>query len=880
MKESLFRNKYRYIFVLFVILLFISLTPIKQLSGFYGNENESENKTIENYLSTKSNLETNDFSPNKSNYSLLSLLNAGNGYAQTDLCIKNNLVYVAYNDLFIYDISNYSSPVLLTKFISLWGMIIELKVENNLAYMICKNQGLVILNVTDYTSISEVSICGYFDGEANQPKFLKSGIRDGCISGNIAYLVTSNSFWGGIGWATSSTLFLIDFTDPKNPKPIDYHEEEGRFQEVFVVGDRCYLQYEERTPAGGADCIRILDVSNPEKISSITRHRNNRLVSIYDDSKAIVFKDNDYWLVDFTKPRLPKFLSRLVMPEENTITNNCIYTFDTMSGNLSIINIQDGSNPVYYSQIILQNKVCSLHVSEDLLYLIGPKIQIFNISNFQAPSHVNEFPYCEEITNYFDMFIENDRLYLLDATSSIIIKNMTSLTNPKTIGQYFFEYNFNLSYYNKIEDVSFLVKNNCCYVVRNNYFEIINCTIPASPVIIYSETFNEPESFYFSSTILINESLMYLTSEKTLYIYNISNPQNPVILSELVLDSSQYLTYYTCSSINSNLLFLSDSGSTKIVDVSDPLNPVINAEIVTPLRPKDTLIHDNIFYVASYDFHIYNITNPSFPLEIAVLDEFSYYGSLFISNNYLYASNDQGITVYDIEDILNMRQIGNFTYDKIDWHFRPDSNYNDGEVYYSMQIANDNIYTLYSGFGLTIIGDDNDRDNIADYLEETVYNTNSTLADTDSDSMSDFYEVNFGLNPLDSNDKDIDYDFDDLSNFEESELLTNPFSKDTDHDNILDQNEILYLTDPTNWDTDLDGLSDGLEVFVVDLDPTLCDTDGDEIGDFHELVNYRFPPSGLFYLFLIPAIVIVCIVVLIVMIVFLSRIIKRRRLNK
>ncbi|GAA59979.1 hypothetical protein P20652_1843 [Pseudoalteromonas sp. BSi20652] len=117
---------------------------------------------------------------------------------------------------------------------------------------------------------------------------------------------------------------------------------------------------------------------------------------------------------------------------------------------------------------------------------------------------------------------------------------------------------------------------------------------------------------------------------------------------------------------------------------------------------------------------------------------------------------------------------------------------------------------------------DSDGDRLNDYQEADL-GTDIYNADSDFDGMSDFDEVNNGLNPLDATDAAADADNDGLSN----------------------SDELLFGTDINNADTDGDGVSDGDEVNngLNPLDPTdvpntpstmqhFSDTNGDGVADW------------------------------------------------
>ncbi len=208
-------------------------------------------------------------------------------------------------------------------------------------------------------------------------------------------------------------------------------------------------------------------------------------------------------------------------------------------------------------------------------------------------------------------------------------------------------------------------------------------------------------------------------------------------------------------------------------------------------------------------------------------------------------------------------------------------------------IGNDTI-KLYcvdtDGDGLSDIDDnDDDNDNLTDYSEVVLYNTNQFLIDTDFDNLSDTVEVlSYGTNPnwwdtdadmlsdwqeiniyftrpnnsnsdgdylndgeeislnLDPNDPDtyndgfldswsyfLDDDNDNLTNFFEINIyLTNPYQQDTDHDNLTDWQEIkIYNTSATNINTDGDYLTDWEEIFVFFTNPNDPDSNDDGLLD-------------------------------------------------
>jgi hypothetical protein len=107
--------------------------------------------------------------------------------------------------------------------------------------------------------------------------------------------------------------------------------------------------------------------------------------------------------------------------------------------------------------------------------------------------------------------------------------------------------------------------------------------------------------------------------------------------------------------------------------------------------------------------------------------------------------------------------------------------------------------------------------------------TDPTNLDTDNDSMIDGWEVLNGLDPLDNGTIDPN----------------NGPEGDPDNDNLTNYQEYILKTDPLDWDTDSDELPDGWE-FKFKLN--YYDPNGDEDQDLDTLTNleeyrYHIPPA-------------------------------------
>lgn len=170
---------------------------------------------------------------------------------------------------------------------------------------------------------------------------------------------------------------------------------------------------------------------------------------------------------------------------------------------------------------------------------------------------------------------------------------------------------------------------------------------------------------------------------------------------------------------------------------------------------------------------------------------------------------------------------------------------------------------------------DSDGDQLTDYDEIFVYETDPLNSDTDGDGLTDYEEVFIqGTDPL-----MLDTDKDGISDGDEVNVYeTDPLSPDSDNDGLSDCQELIhtkrgecenpsysgeydggYRTDPLNPDTDEDALSDCREVLHTNAlecvstdfngpydggygtDPLNPDTDSDGFSDGQEIEMNTLP---------------------------------------
>ena len=109
--------------------------------------------------------------------------------------------------------------------------------------------------------------------------------------------------------------------------------------------------------------------------------------------------------------------------------------------------------------------------------------------------------------------------------------------------------------------------------------------------------------------------------------------------------------------------------------------------------------------------------------------------------------------------------------------------------------------------------------------------------DQDGDLMARWWEQVYGLSDSNPADATTDLDSDGVNNQAEFLNLSNPTLADTDSDQLTDSQEIVtWHTNPAKADTDGDGLGDYAEVITHHSDPLDTDSDNDTYTDLIEVL--------------------------------------------
>jgi hypothetical protein len=166
-------------------------------------------------------------------------------------------------------------------------------------------------------------------------------------------------------------------------------------------------------------------------------------------------------------------------------------------------------------------------------------------------------------------------------------------------------------------------------------------------------------------------------SGASFYVFDISDPREPELLytehdggyvkEVKLLDGLMYTQGECGCSADSPAFAYYDKVGVRIWDLADPRAPVLLSEISEPTATVHNLwVEDGYLYAADNQldgFRVFDVHDPTAPFEVGqwLAPQDAFVHDQAVVRGRLYASWWQGVTVLDVTDPTNMREIGTFT---------------------------------------------------------------------------------------------------------------------------------------------------------------------------------------------------------------------------
>ncbi len=449
----------------------------------------------------------------------------------------------------------------------------SLEVSGNYVYLACYQDGLRIYDISN----------------PEAPQFISS-----LITGNNCTNVELTPGFAFImgGWDRHGYVAVINISNPRNPFVVD----EASFlsytmnlsvsmYDITIGDDLLYVGWNDAYD----DVLSIYDISNPGDIEYKGGFEGHPL---YGWSPIKAYRDFMYCLtssglkiIDVRNPVNPEIAGEFNGYDAHRIrtAGSYAYTIDIFDQTLSIFDISDQFHPHYVNDISFGSGgstywYIGMDIADDKVYIADPAtgLLIIDITYPVNPVIISFLSLSEYATQ---IIVKGDYAYIVLRDYGMAIVDISDPYNPELIETYLLD---GLTHID--------IKDNLVYLIHEQDYHdglhVVDISDPPNPQLL-----GMVEGLLSPNAIGIYNDYCFIGSTNTLYwTVDISDPANPVILSEY--SGRSYCRYI--EPVFPYAFF--GSSRFQVMDISTPEWPTLVNEI--NIDSSDIEINDNIAYLA------------------------------------------------------------------------------------------------------------------------------------------------------------------------------------------------------------------------------------------------------------------------------------------
>lgn len=504
------------------------------------------------------------------------------------------------------------------------------QVIDNLAYIVDSYYGLRIINVQNSEN---PTILGKYEIN-NYPNSIT-------IKGNLAF-ITSDGF--------NANIHIINISDLQKPTLVKELKTSGNPHQIAISGDYAYvadshsgveilnisvpdnayimgnISYDNIDArsvfitdsslyvvdiAGGLRIYNVADVDNITQIGFLPSQQHLSYIDIYDHYAYVTYNyisENGIKIIDISNPAEPEIVNNYYTfgyPQAVKVINNIAYVAERDWG-LEVIDVLDSSQPTLLGYYDTPEYAKFVTVVGSIAYIADSfsGLQIIDVSNSEDLPFPLLISSCNIQGFAQSVAISNNTAYVADRQEGIKIIDISAPTNPELKGSVF------------------------------NGFQFLNLTI--------------------------NGNYMYAACGfNGIKIINISNSLSPSIIASFNTSSEA-----KSITIAGDYAYVANGNAgLQIINIQDPTNPTLISNYDTPDCALSVTVQGTLAFIADKNsgLQIIDITNPSQPQYINSFDTPGTAYSVVINNNIAYISDCWGVTIVDVSDLSNLRQLPTYT---------------------------------------------------------------------------------------------------------------------------------------------------------------------------------------------------------------------------
>lgn len=542
------------------------------------------------------------------------------GYGPTQAVFVSNLIaYIGSGSvLLVVDLVDPDNPVLLGE-LTLSGLIRDIMVTGNYAYIAADKAGLRIVNIADPSHLAET---GFHD----TPGFA-SGIA---ITGNYACL--ADDYTG---------LRIINISNPAAPAAVTSVDTPGSALDIAISGNYVYV-----ADAGAG--IRVFNISNPGApvfLTVLDTPGQAARICINNQNAFVADMSGGVRIIDISNPVSPVArgaCTTITGVVDVAVSGNYVYAANSADG-LAIIGVSDPANPVLLGSVSLDAEVLAITAAGGLLYAGASQqgVQVLDISTPSSPQPLGGYLTHGPAAN---VWLAGQLAFIAESGNGFRIVDFTRPAVPVSVG-------FGKTT-GSAHDVT--VSGDFAYVADGDQgLRIFDVSDPVNPVLI--NTYDTPGHAW---SVKVSGGYAYVADGNAgLRIISIADPTIPG-------ETGFFNTPGTAVGvwISGGYAYIADfDEGLRIVDISNPSQPFQAGFFNTAGNTQGVTVSGSYAYLGDMwnGFQIINVSNPATPWLVSSASPPGDIRGVTVHGPYAYLANDSsGLRVIDLADAAHPAEAG------------------------------------------------------------------------------------------------------------------------------------------------------------------------------------------------------------------------------
>jgi len=588
--------------------------------------------------------------------------------------IKGSYLYLAngLDGLKIIDIQDISNPIIINTFYNNDGIIKDVLIDENYAFLACDDDGLYIV---DILNPMDLKLVNQWDDEAEVSLIKKYG----------NYLFLGQGPYG---------LEILKISDIIQTRKIADFSQNINAKDIILDGDLAYLcAVKESTYNGGLFILNISNPYNPQKLGNFSDGKYDFYdIELKNNICYAVTSENGLISLDVSDPTNIEFLDSIggyLMNFSNRIEiyDNIAYVANGLVG-LDIYNITNPLDLKFLNNYPSDGVCYDVKIRNDYAFIAKgyEGIEILNISDLNDIKSVSR--YGGNYNNSHSIAFYGNYLLIADRFDGMEILDISNLFNPQKIGYY-------NDTYNRAMDIE-VVDNIAIVSDIKDGIEILNITDPYNPF--------EIDSF----TDDYNQTLGCAASSRFIYIADSHDGLQIVQYKECLFN--QYKENTIAQSLSVDYTYATITNATMIISAEIPISTSLEYYISNDNgKHWDSVLNNT--------FHQFSVNGSDLIWKILLSTTMDLYTPKIFNVYISYSASNTQPSILEVPELQNL-EIWNQLEDFGTFELNLSSYKSDNEFetkYLNWTFLNVN-YSLFS-----VVMDENDKDIFNFYSIENMY---------------------------------------------------------------------------------------------------------------------------------------------------------------